>query len=346
MPKITLLQSDEDEDDADVAMGPGAALREATKRKDAGNSKFRDGDFAAACAQYTRGIQALDRGSAVLGKEPKETLVACLANRAAAFLKVDRFAEAIEDCSRTLELQPSHAKAVFRRAQAYEASANTPDIKEEAFREFVAKAADDMQRLTVLEPTNRDAKKAVTRLRGMLAPSSAPPDLAAASEKKEKAPLLPEVAPMISLEPPVVPPHVRMTSCELCRIAHHVLPADVLYEDELFIVMVEKVPASTHHFIVAPKAHLPTADKLITRHMPYLQHMQILAHRTLFRHGADLTDILLGFPLPPFASGHHLYLHAISPTRTISTFQWTTTYSRLAFLQLDTAVQRLQTDRQ
>lgn len=28
MPKITLLQSDEGEDDADVAMGPGAALRD------------------------------------------------------------------------------------------------------------------------------------------------------------------------------------------------------------------------------------------------------------------------------------------------------------------------------
>ena len=42
-------------------------------------------------------------------------------NRAACFLKMERFEDAVDDCTKSLELVPNDPKALFRRCQAYEA---------------------------------------------------------------------------------------------------------------------------------------------------------------------------------------------------------------------------------
>ena len=42
-------------------------------------------------------------------------------NRAACFLKMERFEDAVDDCTKSLELIPNDPKALFRRCQAYEA---------------------------------------------------------------------------------------------------------------------------------------------------------------------------------------------------------------------------------
>eukprot|EP00668_Euglena_longa_P003412 GGOE01003992.1.p1 GENE.GGOE01003992.1~~GGOE01003992.1.p1 ORF type:complete len:326 (+),score=63.89 GGOE01003992.1:70-978(+) len=299
MPHITLISSDDDDND-EVVTGPG----------------------------WNHGAS----------KEAKEILVACLSNRAAVHLKMERQLEAITDCSRVIGLQPSHAKAVFRRAQAYETLANKSDASEAKFHELVSKAVDDTQRLVVLEPTNKEAKKALQRLRGMLQPAAPPspapsPTLAAPAVEEEETDL-PHPNPV---------PRNRLTTCELCRIAGKLLPAPLIYEDNLFVVLREMATAAaaTHHFVVAPRVHMPTVDKLLPRHAAYVQHMEILANRVLQDHGADLTDALIGFHLPPFVTGAHLYLHAISPASQIGRWNWNVKFSRLAFLSAEAALRQL-----
>ena len=90
--------------------------------------------------------------------------MASLANRAAASLKLQRYASAAEDCTQVLNLQPNHFKAVFRRAQAYEALANGRASDLATFQDYVAKAMADVKKMLVLEPKCKGHKAWLQRL--------------------------------------------------------------------------------------------------------------------------------------------------------------------------------------
>ena len=91
--------------------------------------------------------------------------MASLANRAAARLKLERYGQAVEDCTQVLCLQSKHTKAVFRRAQAYEALANSHAADMATFQDYVGRAMEDVKTLVVLEPTCKDHKAWHQRLK-------------------------------------------------------------------------------------------------------------------------------------------------------------------------------------
>ena len=74
-----------------------------------GNSRFVTGNFDAALTSYSNGIAVA-----------QELLIALLANRAACKLKLRLFDGALQDCDAVLKLDPTHAKAAARKAQAIE----------------------------------------------------------------------------------------------------------------------------------------------------------------------------------------------------------------------------------
>ncbi|CAI5726779.1 unnamed protein product [Hyaloperonospora brassicae] len=74
--------------------------------KNEGNAFFRQGLMDDAISAYTRCL-ALDPSNAV-----------CLSNRAAAYLKIERFELAIADCCKAIEVAPT-IKSYMRRATAY-----------------------------------------------------------------------------------------------------------------------------------------------------------------------------------------------------------------------------------
>ncbi|KAF9046763.1 hypothetical protein BJ165DRAFT_1345224, partial [Panaeolus papilionaceus] len=71
-----------------------------------GNAAFKAADYPTAIGHYTDAILS-DR------KDPTYPL-----NRAAAYLKLGKFADAERDCSIVLELSANNVKALFRRGQA------------------------------------------------------------------------------------------------------------------------------------------------------------------------------------------------------------------------------------
>ncbi|CAL8468728.1 g8268 [Coccomyxa elongata] len=98
--------------------------------KERGNAFFRKGDWAAAKKAYTKGIEA---GESSTG----------YANRAMASLKLGEVADAEQDCTRALALDPNYLKAWQRRAAARAASGRLLD------------AIDDLESALRLEPTSK-----------------------------------------------------------------------------------------------------------------------------------------------------------------------------------------------
>lgn len=88
-------------------------VSEASKFKDEGNEAFKNGKYEAAIELYTKAIECVKEGTfdkAVYYK-----------NRAAAYLKLDEFKNAMDDTTKALDITPNDPKALFRRCQALEA---------------------------------------------------------------------------------------------------------------------------------------------------------------------------------------------------------------------------------
>ncbi|KAL3898266.1 MAG: hypothetical protein SGCHY_002858 [Lobulomycetales sp.] len=118
----------------------GDKLAEAAKRKESGNEAFKAGDHPTALRRYHETLlycTGLDTSqlSAVLGDSAdtsaspqpstqqaadiKALQISVHANMALIHVASGNHSRAVESCSKCLALDPSHAKALFRRGQAY-----------------------------------------------------------------------------------------------------------------------------------------------------------------------------------------------------------------------------------
>ncbi|XP_061617450.1 RNA polymerase II-associated protein 3 [Phyllopteryx taeniolatus] len=114
--------------------------QEAVVQKDRGNAYFKEGKYDAAVECYNRGAEA-DCMNALLP-----------ANRAMAFLKLERFKEAEEDCTKAISLDNTYSKAFARRAAARVALGKLED------------AMKDFQEVLKLEPGNKQAQIELQKL--------------------------------------------------------------------------------------------------------------------------------------------------------------------------------------
>ncbi|KNC95962.1 uncharacterized protein SPPG_08567 [Spizellomyces punctatus DAOM BR117] len=102
--------------------------------KEKGNAWFKKGDYKRAILCYSKSMQ-LDPTSAVLP-----------VNRALAYLKLDRFAEAEADCTQGIEMDPKNVKALWRRGIARAKLGKAEEARQ------------DLEAAVVLEPTNKSIK--------------------------------------------------------------------------------------------------------------------------------------------------------------------------------------------
>lgn len=118
---------------------------EAEKLKNQGNDCFKKGEYLEAVSMYTQGLQTCP-----LAYSKERSIL--YANRAAAKSKLLEREDAISDCAKAIELNPSYVKAYVRRAQMYEET--------EKFDE----ALEDYKKVLTFDPTHTDANYAVRRL--------------------------------------------------------------------------------------------------------------------------------------------------------------------------------------
>lgn len=102
--------------DEEVPAAVGALLKRwASEAKDRGNSAFKEGTYSDAKVHYTRALALSSLTSVEALRDERATL---FANRAMALLKDGDAENALVDAEATLEIDPLHAKGLYRRGQA------------------------------------------------------------------------------------------------------------------------------------------------------------------------------------------------------------------------------------
>ncbi|CAK0801863.1 unnamed protein product, partial [Prorocentrum cordatum] len=94
----------------EAASGPAAR---ALAAKEEGNALLKAGNFPAAIEQYTLGIALADAEDRALAAD-------CYNNRAAAHMQLRNYENVVQDATECLQRSPGSAKALVRRAQAYQ----------------------------------------------------------------------------------------------------------------------------------------------------------------------------------------------------------------------------------
>ena len=84
--------------------------------KEKGDDQYKNAQFEAAIAEYTKCLDALAKKNA-LGSP---LAVKTYSNRAACYKQISNFDGTISDCTAVLEVEPDNVKALIRRAQAFE----------------------------------------------------------------------------------------------------------------------------------------------------------------------------------------------------------------------------------
>eukprot|EP01098_Paradermamoeba_levis_P015208 TRINITY_DN7592_c0_g1_i1.p1 TRINITY_DN7592_c0_g1~~TRINITY_DN7592_c0_g1_i1.p1 ORF type:complete len:784 (+),score=306.59 TRINITY_DN7592_c0_g1_i1:93-2354(+) len=131
----------------------------AQKKKLQGNQVFKEYDYAEAAGYYAQAlsyIEDLYKPTEEQQKEVRELKISLLLNISACFLKLNKFARAIENCKKVIELDPTNIKALFRRAQA--------NIK---LKDLDA-AMNDLKEANKLEPSNNDVVKELNSVKKLI----------------------------------------------------------------------------------------------------------------------------------------------------------------------------------
>lgn len=149
--------------------------------KERGNDEFKNGFWDEALVWYTKAIKC--------GEKHKD-LPVFYKNRAATYLKLEKYSNALDDCSKSLEGCPNDPKALFRRFQSLEGL----ERFEEAYR--------DLRAIHTQDPNNKIIKPHLERMHAIVQERARQRaqtsnkvtqmfqiafDLAAAKEKREQA---------------------------------------------------------------------------------------------------------------------------------------------------------------
>ncbi|XP_020885722.1 tetratricopeptide repeat protein 1-like isoform X2 [Arabidopsis lyrata subsp. lyrata] len=150
-----IQQSDKPENKDDESKQK--AMEDANEAKLEGNKLFGNGVYEEALLKYEIALQFSQEFP-----ESDDLRSICYSNRAICYLKLGKYAEAIKEGTKAIELNPSYTKAFVRRAEAHE--------KLEHFEE----ALTDLKKILELDPSNDQARKGIRRLEPL------------AAEKREK----------------------------------------------------------------------------------------------------------------------------------------------------------------
>ncbi|XP_072286044.1 FK506-binding protein-like [Pyxicephalus adspersus] len=128
---------------------PSEKIQRAIMDREKGGRAFRGGNIEGAERRYTRGLRLL----VCTPGEAEEEKVALLSNLAACDLKKRRFREAEVRCTRILDLDPNHFKALYRRGVARAGMSDWEGARA------------DLDKLLKLDPGNKEAKRELVSVR-------------------------------------------------------------------------------------------------------------------------------------------------------------------------------------
>ena len=109
-------------------------------------------------------------------------------------------------------------------------------------------------------------------------------------------------------------------NCLFCKIVAGQIPSRKVYEDEQVLAFHDISPWAPVHFLLVPKAHIPSMASVTPEHAPLLGHMMALAPRLAAEQGCNpYPDGGFRLVVNTGAEGgqeiHHLHMHVIGGPR-------------------------------
>lgn len=103
-----------------------------------------------------------------------------------------------------------------------------------------------------------------------------------------------------------------MSQCLFCRIAAGEVPCQALHEDGQCIAFSDIAPQAPVHFLVVPKAHIPSAAALTQDNAPLAGHLLAVAADLARRQGLESYRVVSNVGAEAGQSVPHLHFHVLS----------------------------------
>ncbi|MHC1739683.1 MAG: histidine triad nucleotide-binding protein [Anaerolineaceae bacterium] len=104
-----------------------------------------------------------------------------------------------------------------------------------------------------------------------------------------------------------------MENCPFCQIIAHKIPAVILYEDELAIVIQDLHPLTPVHILVIPKEHIASMNEVIPEQSDMLGQLLLLARKIAFEQsiGTEGYRIVINTGVKGGQTVFHLHIHVL-----------------------------------
>ena len=103
-----------------------------------------------------------------------------------------------------------------------------------------------------------------------------------------------------------------MSDCLFCKIAAGEIPSNKVYEDEICLAFHDIDPQAPTHFLVIPKAHIPSCGAITPENSSVVAHIFEVISKVA--QGLNMTDFRVVSNCGPQAgqSVFHLHFHVLS----------------------------------
>lgn len=106
---------------------------------------------------------------------------------------------------------------------------------------------------------------------------------------------------------------MKTSDCIFCKIVHHEIPSDFLYQDDQVVAFRDIAPKAPCHVLIVPCRHIATVNDLAPEDQPLIGNMVEIAKQLAQQLGIDQSGYRLIFNCN--ADGgqvvYHLHLHLL-----------------------------------
>ncbi|MCI8870856.1 MAG: histidine triad nucleotide-binding protein [Lawsonibacter sp.] len=103
-----------------------------------------------------------------------------------------------------------------------------------------------------------------------------------------------------------------MSDCLFCKIAAGEIPSEKLYEDELCCAFSDIDPQAPTHFLVIPKAHIPSAAEISPENSAAAAHILEVIAKVARDQGLESYRIVSNIGPQAGQSVPHLHFHVLA----------------------------------
>ena len=103
-----------------------------------------------------------------------------------------------------------------------------------------------------------------------------------------------------------------MSDCLFCRIAAGEIPSNKVYEDEQVFAFYDVAPQAPSHFLVIPKAHIPSCGEITEENSAVVAHCFEVISRVTKEKGIQSFRVVSNCGEQAGQSVPHLHFHVLS----------------------------------